>query len=136
MGDLYSEQILGLCKVDLEERIRYYNLAKKSYTQIVRESSIDRLMNIYYKVFMAQKKVLCNLGTEKQDENNTQVSMQSLTKIFRKVLSLAGYLNDSQSLSVYHFYFQYYLKGENFESVAEHPPNKAVRKIDNVLIAR
>ena len=28
LGDLYNETMLGLCKLDLEERIKYYNEAK------------------------------------------------------------------------------------------------------------
>lgn len=57
MGDLFSENILGLCKLDIEERIQLYNEAKNSENSTIRDTAISRLMNLYYKIFLSTRKI-------------------------------------------------------------------------------
>jgi hypothetical protein len=57
LGDLYSENLLGLCKLDIEDRINFYNEAKHSENPVIRDSAISRLLNLYYKIFTTTRQL-------------------------------------------------------------------------------
>jgi hypothetical protein len=79
--------MLGLCKLDIEDRINYYNEAKHSKNATIRDTSISRLMNIYYKIFKSTRQLKSSKGDSVVDKHFSGAKQQAILKGFKKIYS-------------------------------------------------